>query len=149
MRSFVLLVLCAAFPEAAGAEDLSWMAGCWSGQKGTTVFEELWTRPAGGLQLGIARTIRQGKVVFHEFMRVENKSGALTFTPRIGSLEKPVVFTSIRQTSDEVVFENAAHDFPQRVIYRKTAEGLLGRIEGMVKGTLRAEEFPMKRAACE
>ena len=50
----------------------------------------------------------------------------------------------------EVVFENPAHDFPQRVIYRLDEAGVLrARIEGTVDGKPRAEDFPMRRVRCE
>jgi hypothetical protein len=45
-----------------------------------------------------------------------------------------------------VTFENPAHDFPQRVIYKLTAPDKLGaRIEGMRNGNLRGVDFPMTR----
>lgn len=114
-------------------------------------------KPAGGLMLGMSRTVKGGRAVFHEFMTIatsaaaETGAPALVFTARTGSEAKAVAFTAIRQTAEEVVFENAAHDFPQRVIYRRLAggQGLLGRIEGVEKGKARAVDFPMKRVACE
>jgi hypothetical protein len=52
--------------------------------------------------------------------------------------------------TNEVVFENPEHDFPQRIIYRLIANGkLLGRIEGVVDGTERSADFPMTRSDCE
>ena len=49
-----------------------------------------------------------------------------------------------------MVFENPTHDFPQRVIYRLDDAGVLrARIEGLVAGKPRAEDFPMRRVRCE
>ena len=93
--------------------------------------------------------MKQGRTVFHEFMRIEQQGAEITYTPRIGTSAKPVSFRLIKQTADEVVFENAAHDFPQRIIYRKTAGGLHARIEGVDKGKPRSEDFPYKRVSCE
>jgi hypothetical protein len=45
-----------------------------------------------------------------------------------------------------VVFENATHDFPQRVIYWKEGEVLAARIEGTLRGKERSEEWRFKRA---
>ncbi|MGH8854313.1 MAG: hypothetical protein ACREWI_08545 [Telluria sp.] len=43
------------------------------------------------------------------------------------------------------MFENPAHDFPQRIIYRRVGDtGLHARIEGKGKGI----DFPMRRTAC-
>jgi hypothetical protein len=40
-----------------------------------------------------------------------------------------------------VVFDNRAHDFPQRVIYWRDGEALHARVEGLVRGTLESEEW--------
>jgi hypothetical protein len=46
----------------------------------------------------------------------------------------------------EIVFEDPAHDFPQRVIYRKNADGsVTARTEGTMNGQLRGVDFPFKR----
>ena len=47
-----------------------------------------------------------------------------------------------------VVFENLAHDFPQRIIYRRNADAsVTARIEGTVKGESRGRDFPYTRCA--
>jgi hypothetical protein len=40
-----------------------------------------------------------------------------------------------------VVFENPAHDFPQRVIYWKDGNDLCARIEGTMNGKAESEEW--------
>jgi len=53
-------------------------------------------------------------------------------------------------SGDEVVFENPAHDFPQRIIYRmKDPENLEASIEGTMGGTARTVNFPLQRIDCE
>jgi hypothetical protein len=133
---------------AAAAELPSFLSGCWSGTNGALTFEEVWTRPAAGSIMGISRTFRGGRLVDSEFMRVDARNGDVVFTPRIGTKQARVEFRLKSQTQSEVVFENPAHDFPQRVIYRTTAGGLTGRIEGNENGRFRARDFPMKPADC-
>lgn len=55
-----------------------------------------------------------------------------------------------KSTSDTmVVFENATHDFPQRIIYRKRgADSLIARIEGTMNGQARGIDFPSVRVRC-
>jgi hypothetical protein len=45
-----------------------------------------------------------------------------------------------------VVFENEAHDFPQRVIYRREGDRLLARIEGKIGGKERSADWIFNRA---
>jgi hypothetical protein len=146
---FGLLLAAVSFADDGGAIGrLGWMAGCWSMQSGASTIEETWTTPAGGMMLGTSRTMKGGKTVFHEFMRISVENGTVIYTPRIGSSEKPVNFKLVKQGEEEVVFENLSHDFPQRIIYRKAEDGLFARIEGERDRKLRGQDFPMKRRAC-
>jgi hypothetical protein len=58
--------------------------------------------------------------------------------------------TMVSMSTNDVVFENLEHDFPQRIIYRLIADGkLLGHIEGVVDGAERSADFPMTRMKCD
>jgi hypothetical protein len=47
-----------------------------------------------------------------------------------------------------IVFENAQHDFPQRIIYWQTKPNeLRARIEGTIDGKLASEEWAWTRTA--
>ncbi len=145
-----LLVMVAAAAAARGEDlrNLEFMSGCWSVQMGRVTIEEQWNRPAGGIMQGVSRTLKDGKAVFHEFIRLEQRGDDVVYTPRIGDGSKPVPFRLIRLTAGEAVFENPEHDFPQRVIYRKAPVGLPARIEGTKNGKARSEDFPYQRIAC-
>ena len=139
----------AALPAcAASIGDLDWMAGCWVGGEGDRRVEEQWMAPAGGTMLGMSRTVAGGKTRAYEFMRIEEADGRLVFVAR-PSGQEGVSFPSLTVSRERVVFENAAHDFPQRVIYvRQNDDGLRGRIEGEADGEVQGVDFPMLRTAC-
>lgn len=44
-----------------------------------------------------------------------------------------------------VVFENAAHDFPQRILYWREGDDLVARIEGTMRGQPRQQEWRFSR----
>lgn len=144
---FALMATCALAQEDAA--KLSWMAGCWETRPAPGLsIEEQWMKPAGGLLLGMGRTVRGGRTVFTEFLRIGPVNGKLTYTARIGT--KGVTdFLLLRLSETEVVFENPTHDFPQRIVYRKSGDGLSARIEGIDKGKERSEEFAYTRVKCE
>jgi len=100
--------------------------------------------------LGANRSVRDGKTVAFEFMRiVEREDGGLEFVAS-PSGQNTTSFTMSSLTDHEVIFENPDHDFPQRIIYRLVSdEELLGRIEGMIDGIEKAADFPMKKIDCE
>ena len=58
-------------------------------------------------------------------------------------------FLSIQIGDDVVVFEDAAHDFPQRVGYRRSgADGLDAWIEGEQRGQRKHIDFTYRRQSC-
>ena len=57
-------------------------------------------------------------------------------------------FLSTTVSGDTVLFENPAHDFPQRIGYRRQGASLLAWIEGARNGKTRRVEFPYRRVAC-
>jgi len=148
------LVLAAAAIPAHGDDGVlprvAWLAGCWRSVGGEPGSAEHWMPVAGGTMLGMARTVRRGRTVEHEFMQIrETADGRLVYVAQ-PSRQPMAEFTSIRIGDAEVVFENAEHDFPQRILYRLEGEGRLqARIEGNVKGVAKGVDFPMQRASCD
>ena len=133
--------------NANGIEELSWLAGCWSHNNAEAGSVEMWTAPAGGTLLGLSRTVKNAKTVAHEFMQIRLDAG-FVFIAR-PSNQSEASFRAIRASTSEVVFENLEHDFPQRVMYRLTAPGLMmARIEGTRDGKVRGIDYPMTKIAC-
>lgn len=129
---------------------LTWLAGCWFGRSGKNEFREHWMRPAGGLMLGMGRTMSGSKVLSHEAMRIElDAAGVPVFVAKPS--DKPEAsFKSVKFDAAGIVFENPDHDFPQRIKYQLKSDGTLdARIEGNLKGREARIEYPMRRASCE
>jgi hypothetical protein len=132
-------------------DSLGFMAGCWASAPGKrSQTNEQWMRPAGGLMMGMARTVAGGKAVDHEVMRIEKRGADIFFIARPKANKEDTEFKLTTLTPTEAVFENPAHDFPQRVIYRLAKDGSLApRIEGTVNGKAKGIDFPMIRANCD
>lgn len=144
-----LLIGGSATAEGASVEELAWMAGCWHYMGAEAGSGEQWTQPAGGTLLGVSRTIEGSVTVAHEFLLIrESEKGKIELVAYPSSQSK-AIFTMTRVSAEEVVFENPAHDYPQRIIYRLVDNQLVGRVEGESKGEFRAIDFPMARASCE
>lgn len=135
--------------HAADIQSLAWLTGCWAQEGAEPGTVEMWMKPAGGAMLGMSRTVRKGVTATHEFMQIRSEAQALVFIAQ-PSNQPTATFTAVRVVDREIVFENPAHDFPQRVIYRLKAPGVLAaRIEGMRDGKLRGIDFAMKKVACD
>lgn len=128
--------------------QLAWLAGCWARESGATLVEEQWMRPRGGAMLGMSRTIRRDTVVEYEHLRIFDRGGRAVYAA-LPSGQALTEFESAAIGDTLVIFENPAHDFPQRVIYRRRgADSLIARIEGTRGGRPSAVDFPFRRVAC-
>ena len=150
MRTTASLVfmLCASALDAQRPTDqLSWLAGCWERRTPSGVVEEQWSSNAGGMLHGFSRTVRRDTVVAWEFVRIYAVGDTLVYEAQ-PSRQAKTEFRAVAPFAPEVVFANPAHDFPQRVAYRRSGDSLLARIEGMRGGQLRVVPFPYVRARC-
>jgi hypothetical protein len=103
----------------------AFLAGCWEQRSPDDRWtEECWTAPRGGLMIGSGRTGRGDSIRNWEWMRIERAAdGTLTFygspngTPAVG-------FKATETDANSVTFANPAHDYPQRVRYVRTADGI-------------------------
>lgn len=129
---------------------LGWLQGCWAAAGGAEAGSgEQWSAPAGGTMLGMGRTIRNGKTVEFEFFQIrETEAGKLAYLAQPQG-RAPTTFTLLRASDTELVFENLAHDFPQRVIYRRTGgDTLQARIEGVIQDKPKGIDFPLRKTPC-
>jgi len=147
--ALLILAGCITIEANSPAPDLSalqWLAGNWTGTQDGVEMEELWQQPKGNTMLAVHRDVKSGRTVSFEFLRIEATADAITYwsSPR-GRPATP--FKLIELGTKRVVFENAAHDFPQRIIYWMTKDGALhARIEGKIKGEPASEEWAWRRS---
>jgi hypothetical protein len=141
----------AAAPERqASVAQLAWLAGCWAYEGAEPGSGETWMPPAGGVLLGVARTLQGGRVASYEFQRiVDAGEGEIEFVSQ-PSGGPEVRFRLKSLAANEAAFENLDNDFPQRVIYRLAQSGnISARIEGAKDGATRVIDLPMRRTSCE
>ncbi len=119
--------------ETAGQErlqQLQWLAGSWRSVPGRPMFtnEELWTAPLRGSMLGVAREVFDQRTRSYEFMRIAvDRDGSLGFYASPGGAA-PSRFSIVSAGPNEFVAENAAHDYPQRIVYRREGDRLIATI---------------------
>ena len=104
--------------------------------------------PLGGMMLGMSRTVRGDSVIEYEHLQIFERSGHAVFHAE-PSGQAPADFVARTVSDSLVTFENPAHDFPQRVIYRRRGrDSLIARIEGTRNGRVRGVDFLYRRAGC-
>lgn len=145
----LLLAASAAQAQPDPFAPVAWLAGCWTQQGHEAGSVEQWMAPAGGVMLGMARIVKDGRAAEFEFMQLRTgAAGRLVFIAQPQG-RPPTEFALLRQAEAEAVFENPANAFPQRVAYRRVApDSLVARIEGTMNGKERSRDFPMQRVTC-
>ena len=127
---------------------VAFLPGCWELRAGSRLVEEQWTSARGGILLGTSRTTRGGVLVGWEFVHIRAAGDTLIYAAR-PSGQAPAEFRAFRPDSGEVVFENPAHDFPQRIRYRPAGrDSLIARVEGTLRGSARGSDFRYARVGC-
>jgi hypothetical protein len=126
---------------------VAWLAGSWRLEKAGRVVEEQWMAPAGGVMLGLGRTIAKGKMVEYEFTQIREGPGGELFFIAQPSGQKEAAFKVLTMADNAIVFENKEHDFPQTIGYTLQADGsLLAFVEGAAAdGTTKRLDFAYTR----
>lgn len=127
---------------------VAWLAGCWESQSASRTIDEQWMAPRGTSMLGMSRTVRGDSLVEHEVVVLRQEGARLVYEAH-PSGQEPATFPAITVGDSSVVFENAAHDFPQRIGYAQHApDSLVAWIEGARGGQTRRITFPYRRTRC-
>lgn len=136
-------------PARPSIERLEWLAGSWRLEKAGRVVDEQWMTPAGGVMLGMSRTVMKGKVVEHEFLQIRQGPGGELYLVAQPARQKEATFKATAQTESEIAFENKEHDFPQVIVYSRRPDGsMFAYVEGpRSDGTTRRIEYSYRRVA--
>ena len=134
-------------PERVSSKDapkLAWIVGTWERTDGNKTTIEQWLPHAGTTMMGLSHTYDSKRTYFFEFMRIATHGGRIAYIVQPGG-DPPTLFRAVKVTEEEAVFENPAHDHPQRIRYVKTEQGMTATISQM-DGS-KATEFAFKRRA--
>jgi len=121
----------AAQPAGGAQPDLDWLAGYWLSCEDGRDVSETWSTRRGGVILGYGVTTGVQAFSFEQ-MRIEAGLPGpedMSFLAQPRGAETATAFRLVRSGAREAVFENPENDFPQRIIYGREGDRLIGRIE--------------------
>ena len=133
-------------PAKATIGDLHWLVGNWAGTRGTNnaiFFEERWTPAKGGSMFATSRTVNGERLTAFEFLRIVEREGGLVYIAQPNGAP-PTEFILTEVSANRAVFDNPRHDYPRRIVYESTDNGISASIGYIKGGTPRKFEF--KRA---
>jgi hypothetical protein len=123
-------------PIKSTINDLAWLAGAWTGTRGTggaISMEERWSPPKGGSMLAISRTVSRERTSAFEYLRILERDGGLVYVAQPnGGLATEFIMTEFSST--RAVFDNPRHDYPKRITYELSSNGGLTATIGYLKG---------------
>jgi len=140
------LLMLAEAAVAAPQPMPAFLAGCWEQRTEAGQWtEECWTDPRGGLMIGSGRDGKGDSIRHWEWMRIERGTdGAVVFYGSPNGAT-PVGFNAIEADGKSITFVNAGHDYPQRVRYVMTDDGLDAEVS-LADGS-RPERWNYRRTA--
>jgi Tol biopolymer transport system component len=150
---FRVSALLAVLPLAIGAQSsplarANWLAGCWELRAPNRVTLEMWMPALGDLMLGSSRTTLGARTSEFEMLRLKVEGDKLHYIAMPNG-KNETAFPSIELSDTLLVFENTAHDFPQKILYRRRgADSIIARIEGPGPNGTRGLNFPFRRGSC-
>jgi hypothetical protein len=128
MSVLISLLLAAANPPG-DVDKIGWLSGAWREQKSDGSWtEEYWTPVRSQLMLGAGLSGRGESVRHFEQLRIWRGVDGKVMLHANPNGTKGSFFALVRQTGDEVVFENAQNDYPQRVTYRREGNKVVAAI---------------------
>jgi Domain of unknown function (DUF6265) len=130
-----------------GIRRVAWLQGCWQAVSADQTVEEQWMAPRGGSMVGSGRTVRGDTLTEYELVVIRERGEGLVYVAH-PSGQPSAEFASSSVSEGRVVFENPAHDFPQRIGYERRGNSLQAWVEGTKDGRSRRIEFAYLRTAC-
>jgi len=128
--------------------QVSWLIGKWANTAKQRHDYETWEMYNDSTYLGKSYSIQSGDTVSFESIKLVEGSEGIYYIPIVQGQNNnlPVSFKLIVLEANKLIFENPAHEFPQRISYQLVSrDSLVAEISGMLKGEHRVTQFPMRR----
>lgn len=135
-------------PIYAELEKANWLIGKWQSSSSEGVSTEIWEKKNDSTFVGISYFVAGKDTLSSEKINLEQKGNKLFYIPTVNNQNngKPIVFTMTSSISNQLIFENSLHDFPQIITYKQiTKDSLLAVISGKINGIVNSQDFPMQR----
>ena len=115
------------FAECVSLDTIEWLNHRWISKTAKKLTVESWIRVSDASFEGVGEDIdvSSGNVIFSESLRILEMSGEVFFLAKVKENALPVSFKLIECSQELAIFENSAHDFPQRLEYRRKSENSL------------------------
>jgi fructose-specific component phosphotransferase system IIB-like protein len=132
-----VLLLAGLWAGAQKAEAFKWLAGNWKIDRPNGTILESWTIVNDSTLAGKSVFIKNNTdTIPQETIELAYRKGQWYYIPVVKGQNnnQPVQFTVILVKGTEFISQNPAHDFPQRIAYRRIGKQVFASIEGSRNG---------------
>ncbi|MDA3952820.1 MAG: DUF6265 family protein [Bacteroidales bacterium] len=132
----------------AKIENASWLIGQWQNNTTKGNLQEIWEKKNDSTLNGISFFIVGKDTISSETISLEERSNELFYIPIVKNQNdgQAIKFRLTSLTTNQLVFENPNHDFPQKITYNQISnDSLIAVISGIKNGTENSQNFPMTR----
>lgn len=124
----LVVVVVPALGKASQDLPFGWLAGDWREDKEGRWTTEHWEIGPEGSMAGIGSSGEGSAVAESEGMVIMTDPKGAVFIATPKGAQAPTSFRQIARGAQNVTFENAAHDYPQRIRYWREGDALLAEI---------------------
>lgn len=124
-----------------------WLIGKWGQTSPQGTMVESWEIKNDSTFEGATHFIVGTDTVFSETITLEQRGKEVNYIANVSNQNdgKPVAFKMTSANEKKLVFENPAHDFPQKITYELKGNLLMAEISGKENGKPKTESFPMEK----
>lgn len=130
-------------------EKMNWLVGQWESKTPEGLLTETWTKENDSTFSGQAYFIKNEKDTVHsESIVLAQVKEELIYRPTVKGQnnDEPIDFKLTSDVENSYTFENPKHDYPQKIVYKKTNEtSLVATISGKQQGKSSSESYPMTK----
>ncbi|MCF6132021.1 DUF6265 family protein [Flavobacterium wongokense] len=127
-------------------KKMEWVIGSWEQKLPDGIVSEIWTKENDSTFTGRSFFIKEKDTIHLENIVLTQKGDNLLYIPTVNGQNnnEPTTFTMTSDAENAFSFENPAHDYPQKITYKRVNEtNLLATISGKQQGKQSQESYPM------
>lgn len=134
--------------ETGFIETAKWLLGDWENISDEGHITESWKRVNDSTFAGASYFTKGKDTLSSETISLEEKRGKLYYIPTVAGQNdgKPVSFKLVIYDDNNLIFENPAHNYPQKIRYTRIHnDSMIAEISGNDRGIPLKEKFAMRR----
>jgi hypothetical protein len=129
-------------------KKMDWLVGTWENKMPEGLLKETWAKENDSTYSGNAYFINPKDTVHFESIKLVQTGEDIHYiaTATGQNNDEPVEFKLTSEIESTFIFENPAHDYPQKITYKKINDkSLVATISGNQQGKPSSESYPMTR----